>query len=76
MKKLKKIDGCTYKVGDTGYFVERMENGLWDAYLPQAWDRRLRLWESIRHATRKAAITAAGMERRRINKAVKRALST
>lgn len=67
-----RIDACTYEYAGTGYRVERMANGLWDAYLPSAWGYRL--WESIRHPTRASAASAISLERRRIRAEVKRAL--
>lgn len=52
------VESCCYEVGGTGYRVERMANGLWDAYKPVGHGLSFRGWESVRHRTRKDAATA------------------
>lgn len=70
---LQKIDPCCFAVGTSGYFVEKMAGGLWDAYQPDALGYRL--WQSTRHATRKAAVAAISMECRRIQLRVRNAIA-
>lgn len=68
----RKIDSCVYEVGKTGYYVEHMEDGMWDAYLLSAWGDRL--WSSPCHKSRDEAARSVFAEIRRINKLVQQAI--
>ncbi len=65
------IEPCVYEVGTTGYRVERMADGSWEAYLPSEWGYRL--WQSVRHSRREGAVMAVSAERRRVAKQVRSA---
>lgn len=69
----RRVEAGTYEYRRSGYWVERMRDGRWDAYMPSAWDRRMRLWSSPGHTTRAAAGQAIAAERRRVNRAVRKA---
>lgn len=67
------IEPCVYEVGNTGYRVEMMADGSWEAYLPDAWG--FRLWQSVKHSKREGAAMAVSAERRRVRAAVAKATS-
>lgn len=69
----RRIEAHVYEISSTGYRVERMNNGYWDAYLLDACGYRL--WQSPMHRTREGARLAASAERRRVRRAVYQALS-
>lgn len=68
----KESAGC-YEYDNSGYFVQKMANNLWDAYQPSAYGWRL--WESTHHTSRARAATAIAMERRRIARAMRAAMT-
>jgi len=67
----KKLGSGWYQISD-GYYVEKMANGLWDAYLAGSFHR---LWESVHHRTMQSAVTAISAQKRWISKQLKNALS-
>lgn len=74
----KKVEACKYDYCGTGYFVEKLANGEWVAYLPVYHDGGYgdpKLWSSRWHFTRNAAASAISMERRRIAVELKKALA-
>jgi hypothetical protein len=74
MLRLKKVGTGHYQImivmdhveTGTDYFIERMEDGTWQAYQPSAWEYHPHLWLSPKHRTRQLAYNAANFERRRI----------
>lgn len=75
-KKLRKVDACTYEVGNSGYFVEQMACGYWDGYLPNDPEtRRVRVWSTLHYPTRAQAVRAIEAEIRFINKSVREAIA-
>lgn len=71
--RFRKVGPCIYEINSTGYMVEKMATGEWDAYLPNAMGWRL--WSSPAHSTRRGATQAALAEHRRIARAVHDALN-
>ena len=59
----RKVEACRYEYAGTGYYVEQMANGKWDAYLPGE-DHTIRQWQSVYHPTRRSAGSAIAMARR------------
>lgn len=67
----RKVSACRYEYMGTGYHVERMADGMWDAFLPS--EHGYRLWQSCAYVTRRAAARAIADERRHIAQLVKHA---
>lgn len=60
---MQKINADTYAY--RAYIIERMANGLWDAYKPLGDDFTVRTWESPAHRTRQSATRAISAHIRR-----------
>ena len=54
----RKIESCVYEYDGTGYYVEQMANGYWDAYRPSSSIPGVRVWDSPMHKTRESAAAA------------------
>lgn len=63
---------CIYEYRSTGYFVEKINDGTWIAYMRDGSGSFF--WLSARHKTRGDAAKAISLERRRLSAEIRRIL--